>query len=610
MAQFNSANGSYQTHNKTLFEVNQIATSNGAVVSNTNRFPVTLGSENITITGNVNVSSVVAVNSSPSDPVHTHITEVGNSGILSVPYLPIGGTVTANQGTSPWVVSPSGGSLPVNFPEASTAFEELMTVQPYPIIQLDATYGLEEDKVLVRQIGGGTAGVANDIMWYASSGTTTGAGSLSSKRYIRYRPGTGTMARFTALFTTSDANNLYGVTGTNQQAGLQNLGSGYLFGFSGLTGNNSEGSDQRQFGILHRYNGKIDIHTLTIDTAPTGTQTATVTLNGVAYNVSITAGTSQQCAQQIAAGNTYSAAWVTDQIGNTVVFSATQVGVRSGSYSFSSSGTGTLATGTMVQTSAGVNNTNDWTYIDKWDNPISFNPTKLNVFAVDMRWLGAGIVRFFMEHPTTGKMTLLHTQHWANKNTLPHVNMPSFRVGYASGILAGQTPSQSATVRGASMFAGIQGGITQTTYSEGWYAVDTGNRVKDVIHHLISVKNPYTKSSKLNTREFILQDLSASVQGADPCVILVYINPIVETGQILFDTIPESTAIVSTTSTPTISSTLNNPVCSFVLGINGTAQFDLLPYRLVLSPGDFLTVAIISTNGITRTAVSLTWATD
>jgi hypothetical protein len=93
-------------------------------------------------------------------------------------------------------------------------------------------------------------------------------------------------------------------------------------------------------------------------------------------------------------------------------------------------------------------------------------------------------------------------------------------------------------------------------------------------------------------------------------VVLVYINPIVETGQILFDTIPESTAIVSNTSTPTISSTLNNPVCSFVLGINGTAQFDLLPYRLVLSPGDFLSVAVLSTSGITRTAVSLTWATD
>ena len=40
MAQFNSANGAYQAHNHTLFEVNQIATSNGSVVTSSNRFPV------------------------------------------------------------------------------------------------------------------------------------------------------------------------------------------------------------------------------------------------------------------------------------------------------------------------------------------------------------------------------------------------------------------------------------------------------------------------------------------------------------------------------------------------------------------------------------------
>jgi hypothetical protein len=606
MTQFTTQTNQFLNTNRHIYDVIYLANNaNGDIVSTENPLPVTLGSSSISIIGNISIPTTVSVTqNSASNPWIVS----GNVNIGTMPEVEIKNDI---GNPIPVTLNTTNGSVgTISFPEdATAAFGELMVTEPYPIIQLDATYGLETDKIQLRQIGGGTAG-ANDIMWYANSGITTGAGSLSSKRFIRYRPGTGTMARFTAMFTTSDANNLYGVTGTNQQAGLQNLGSGYLFGFSGLTGNNSVGSDQRQFGILHRYNGKIDIHTLTLNTAPTGTQTATITLNGVSYNVAITAGTTQECAQQIATGNTYGAAWATDQIGNTVVFSATQVGVRSGSYSFSSSGTGTLAAGTLVQTVAGVNNTNDWTYIDKWDNPISFNPTKLNVFAVDMRWLGAGIVRFFMEHPTTGKMTLLHTQHWANKNTVPHVNMPSFRVGYASGILAGQTPSQSATVSGASMYAAIQGGITQTTYSEGWYAVDTGNRIKDIIHHLISVKNPYTKSNKLNTREFVLQDLSVSTQGADPVVVLVYINPIVETGQILFDTIPESTAIVSNTSTPTISSTLNNPVCSFVLGINGTAQFDLLPYRLVLSPGDFLSVAVLSTSGITRTAVSLTWATD
>jgi hypothetical protein len=51
---------------------------------------------NIVIAGNVNIPGTVTVDSSPENPVHNHITEVGTSGNLSVPYLPIGGNVNAN----------------------------------------------------------------------------------------------------------------------------------------------------------------------------------------------------------------------------------------------------------------------------------------------------------------------------------------------------------------------------------------------------------------------------------------------------------------------------------------------------------------------------------
>ena len=55
---------------------------------------VTLGSDNITITGDVNLLDTVTVTSTPEAPVHTHVTEVGTSGILAVPYMPIQGTVS------------------------------------------------------------------------------------------------------------------------------------------------------------------------------------------------------------------------------------------------------------------------------------------------------------------------------------------------------------------------------------------------------------------------------------------------------------------------------------------------------------------------------------
>jgi len=52
----------------------------------------------IEITGTVNIPGLVTVNSTPADPVHIHVTEVGTSGILSTPYMPVGGTVTIQDG--------------------------------------------------------------------------------------------------------------------------------------------------------------------------------------------------------------------------------------------------------------------------------------------------------------------------------------------------------------------------------------------------------------------------------------------------------------------------------------------------------------------------------
>jgi hypothetical protein len=73
-----------------------LSTNTGVPISTTNRLPVTLGTGTITITGNVNVGTVVSVNSTPGNPVHTHITEVGTSGLLVTPYLPVHDVRTAN----------------------------------------------------------------------------------------------------------------------------------------------------------------------------------------------------------------------------------------------------------------------------------------------------------------------------------------------------------------------------------------------------------------------------------------------------------------------------------------------------------------------------------
>ena len=80
MAQFNSANGSFQNNGKTLFEVNMLASTDGEPISNTNPLPVNLGGANVTITGDVTIPASVEISN-----------DVGNA-------IPVIGTTTNHNG--------------------------------------------------------------------------------------------------------------------------------------------------------------------------------------------------------------------------------------------------------------------------------------------------------------------------------------------------------------------------------------------------------------------------------------------------------------------------------------------------------------------------------
>ena len=90
MAQFNKNTQEFLSQETTLFEVNMIANKNGNVVTVDNPFPVSLGSSNITINGDITIPGIVTVTSTPENPIHSHLVEVGTSGTITVPYLPVG----------------------------------------------------------------------------------------------------------------------------------------------------------------------------------------------------------------------------------------------------------------------------------------------------------------------------------------------------------------------------------------------------------------------------------------------------------------------------------------------------------------------------------------
>jgi hypothetical protein len=607
--------------------------------------------ENIGVTGTVTVQDgggSITVDGSVSATVSGTV-ELGATTLsaLENTTVTISGTPTVNIGTIPEVEikNDTGNPVPISANTASnssgnpvyvsanisntgpitvaqsdtavTAFDEPIAVGVTPVIQADAQYGLDPDFWIQSKLNGGNIVIDEYNTWQVSSGTSPGGyARLATAKYMSYQSGQGSLFRWTAAFTASGTTKAaLGVDAIVQNTGPIDREDGYSFGYSGSTANDAS----RKIGILHRRNGKTEIRKLTITRAPTGNQTATVTVDGVAYTVAITAGDVNHCANELATGlkaiTVLANTWDIEGCNGIITFTYYSPGAKGGTYSFSSSGAGTLALGTFAQIQAGTTPSDTWTYVDDWDNQtIQFDPTKLNVYQIDMRWLGAGRVRFFMEDPSTGKMVLVHTQRWTSQQVYPHINKPSLRIVYRSGTTnPAVTPSQNVIVRGSSIVCAVQGVRTQTGSSQGRYNISATTRAKDLVWHLMSIQNPYVRNGGVNKASLMMQTLTVAAQGNDPSAIYIVKDAFGASNVLSYIAIPNTTSAMFaqySISEVTIDLSTQRIANVQTLGINDNATFDLAAYNLTLSPGETISVFISSSNSLTRTAVGLTWLVD
>ena len=124
---------------------------------------------------------------------------------------------------------------------AHSAFGEPISVPITPVFQLDALYGLDPNKFETYSATGGSVDNDGPLMQCNTGTSLGGYGVIRSRRTVRYRPGQGAMARFTAAFT-------QGVSGYTQRAGFFTQEQALQVGFDGT-----------QFGILRQNGGKAPI---------------------------------------------------------------------------------------------------------------------------------------------------------------------------------------------------------------------------------------------------------------------------------------------------------------------------------------------------------------
>lgn len=178
----------------------------GARIINSDPIAVTLGSETITIQGDVIVSSSVSINNSEAEAAHVHVTQVGTSGVLNVPYMPVAGTVTANQGTSPWLIT--GNVTNTVNPTATDAFGRSRVSNPFTLFDSSFRYSDNPGKWSTAVSGSGSVSfVTNESSIALAVGNASGDQVIrETKQVFNYQPGKSLLVMNTFVMNTPKNN--------------------------------------------------------------------------------------------------------------------------------------------------------------------------------------------------------------------------------------------------------------------------------------------------------------------------------------------------------------------------------------------------------------------
>jgi hypothetical protein len=196
-----------------------------SVVTFDNPFPVSLGSSSITINGDITIPGIVTVTSTPENPIHSHLVEVGTSGTLTTPYLPVGistllntvgigttGQVSINLNNSPVSTTnpfPVTGSVDIELPPTATdAFGRQRMSTPLTLFDSSHRY---RDNNLWSGLVVGTGSTVGFSTAQGLINMTVGVGSTASiiretTKVFSYQPGKSLQVLNTFVMNPAKAN--------------------------------------------------------------------------------------------------------------------------------------------------------------------------------------------------------------------------------------------------------------------------------------------------------------------------------------------------------------------------------------------------------------------
>lgn len=492
---------------------------------------------------------------------------------------------TLDNGSIAFLKSTAEGHLEVALHAPRLPFGSIDVAELTPIIQQDAVYGLSSE--LIQTSGGGSITANNNLFAVNTSNTTVGSfASLQSRKRLRYRPGQGIVGRYTAVFNSGVSNNI-------QVAGLGTAEAGYYFGYNG-----------ESFGILHVTNGVREMQTLTISGTSTAPRSVTITLANTAHSVPITAGSATLVAYQISKFN-YTG-WKAEQRGATVVFLANSAGNKTGSFSLVD-GIAEI-TGSFSETVTGASSTDTWIPQSSWNgdrldgtgaSDAVLDPTKGNIYQIDIQYLGFGSVAFKTEIGASGNnadFVTVHTLSFPNTQTSVNVSQPSFpftmstyNTGTAGATTSTKTGSFAGFISGKRVFNGPRASFVNSVTSS----------LTDFVP-IVTVRNGLVYNSRANQSVAYLLSISGAAKSTNGITTFYLIkNATLSTGTPSFTAQGSDSVFYYDVGATIVTFNNTNLVWSGTVGETGQFIFSFTD-DIDLQPGETLTLAVKS---VTQTAV-------
>jgi hypothetical protein len=249
-----------------------------------------------------------------------------------------------------------------------------------------------------------------------------------------------------------------------------------------------------------------------------------------------------------------------------------------------------------------------------WDDPLdgtgasgmTLDQTKLNVWEIRFQYLGAGKIQLCVEDDSTGELVVIHTVLYANLNTEPSVYNPNF---FHTMWVNNKATTSNLILKSASYTFFVEG---RTSFIELHQPENaSGTKEKTTVTTevaILTIRNKSTYASKTNFIDILLLAVGASVEAssANNLATIRIVKNASLGGTPSYSDINTNNSVVEIDTAGTTVTGGKELGADFLAGKNDEFREVLIQSKIILNPGDTLTVAGGSANSATLDA-QVTW---